>query len=142
MAEFINVSRFVKNNCKRQYHFEKLKKGKNHHNWKGGRYKDSNGYILIYQPDHPHANHSGCILEHRLVAEKALGRYLRPDEIVHHVDGIQNHNDYSNLLACPEEFHGRLHRPKSVLNWPTTDVKSSFLRRKECVHHQNGLQKN
>ena len=65
--------------------------------WKGGRQIDSDGYILIYSPDHPHKNSAGCVREHRLVMEKILGRYLTVDEIVHHKDKNKKNNDPSNL---------------------------------------------
>jgi len=52
--------------------------------WKGGRYINSKGYVLIYKPEHPYANKKGYVFEHRLVAEETLGRFLKPGEQVHH----------------------------------------------------------
>ena len=40
--------------------------------WKGGKTK-SNGYILIFMPEHPF-NVGGYVKEHRLVMEKAIKR--------------------------------------------------------------------
>jgi hypothetical protein len=37
------------------------------------------------------------MLEHRLVMEKTLGRYLLPSEVCDHKDGLTLHNDPSNL---------------------------------------------
>lgn len=65
--------------------------------WKGGRYFDDDGYVLIYAPDHPHATKDGRVREHRLVMEQVLGRYLLPTEVVDHIDGQRANNDPSNL---------------------------------------------
>ena len=69
--------------------------------WKGGRYLDDDGYVLMYAPDHPFADKAGRVREHRLVMEHELGRYLRPEEVVDHNDGVRDHNDPSNLTVYP-----------------------------------------
>jgi len=73
-------------------------------NWKGGRKKDRDGYILILLPRDsffsPMAKKSGYIFEHRLVMAKHLGRCLQSWELVHHKgirhSGIENKSD--NLI--------------------------------------------
>jgi hypothetical protein len=64
--------------------------------WKGGRRMDDDGYILLFRPDHPFAVHN-CVREHRLVMEAKLGRYLRPEERVHHKDNNTGNNSADNL---------------------------------------------
>lgn len=73
--------------------------------WKGGRRVDKGGYTLVYQPDHPMACSNGCVREHRLIAEKALGRFLTPTEVVHHIDDDPSNNDPANLMVY--ETNGR-----------------------------------
>ena len=62
-----------------------------------GRTVDPDGYVLTRAPRHPHCNSGGYVREHRLAMERHLGRYLRPEEIVHHLDGNRANNDPSNL---------------------------------------------
>ncbi len=76
--------------------------------WKGGAKKHVCGYVLIIAPDdHPYpayqkASGTKYILEHRHVMEQHLGRYLKPKEVVHHIDGNKTNNDIGNLqlFAC------------------------------------------
>jgi len=72
--------------------------GENSPHWKGGKRKTQGGYIIVYTPNHPHAHkHIKTVLEHRLVMEKHLGRFLNPKERVHHINGIKDDNRIENL---------------------------------------------
>lgn len=65
--------------------------------WRGGRTLDLEGYVLLKSPGHPYANSGGYVREHRLVMERVLGRYLTPDEVVHHKDENPANNSPENL---------------------------------------------
>lgn len=71
--------------------------GENNINWNGGIMKTVQGYVRILSKDHPNKDRHGYVLEHRLVMEKHLGRYLRPEEVVDHINGIKNDNRIENL---------------------------------------------
>ena len=76
------------------------RRGETSHNWKGGRTRTSvtNGYVRVRAPDHPRAKKTyPYVLEHILVMEKTLGRYLFPNERVHHRNGRRDDNRPENL---------------------------------------------
>ncbi len=66
---------------------------------------NSNGYRLVWCPDHPAAYSDGRVLEHRLVMERALGRPLERDESVHHKNGNRLDNRPENL-ELRVRYHG------------------------------------
>lgn len=73
------------------------------------RKNHSQGYILVYAPDHPTADRTGYVLEHRLVVEIALGRNLSADEIVHHINGNKADNTLDNLEVVSRATHAKIH---------------------------------
>lgn len=74
------------------------KKGKESNSWKGGRWKDKNGYIMV-------KTESGYVLEHRLVMENWLGRKLNSWEYVHHLNAIKDDNRIDNLQLVTKKIH-------------------------------------
>jgi len=75
--------------------------------WKGG-IKRSGGYIFIWSPHHPYAGKSGYVKENRLIVEKHIGRFLKPEEACHHVNKIKDDNRPENLMAfTSHSAHGR-----------------------------------
>lgn len=78
--------------------------------WKGGIVKAKGGYLWKLSPSHPHNNH-GYVLEHRLVMEEHLGRYLEPQEIVHHINRNIIDNRIENLMLFPNNSaHTKFHK--------------------------------
>lgn len=75
----------------------------------GHKKKRRDGYIAIYFPDHPKATKEGYIMEHDLMMECLIGRWLREDECVHHKNFIRDDNRTDNLQLMTKREHMSYH---------------------------------
>ena len=81
-----------------------------HSHWKGGVAAGVGGRRRIYVGrDHPMAQSKGYVLEHRLVMAGVLGRFLLPEENVHHINGDHGDNRSENLLVVTRSEHMQIH---------------------------------
>jgi len=79
---------------------------KNPH-WKGGRYINDAGYVMVYDPDHPRAMSNGYVREHIIISERAFGGGLPANAQIHHYGHV---SDNSKLVVCEDqEYHLLLH---------------------------------
>ena len=90
-----------------------VKKGKDHHNWKGGKTYHK-GYIKLLKPKHPFSDIYGYVRKSRLVIEKQIKRYLLSTERVHHINKIKTDDRIKNLMAfSSHSAHRRFECKKS-----------------------------
>lgn len=94
------------------------KRGRRNPSWKGGVHVRRKRRLVYVGRTHPMANTSGYVLEHRLVMAGVLGRPLRRDEHVHHLDLDSLNNAPENLLIVTPSQHSRIHR---LLQWHDLD---------------------
>lgn len=120
-------------------------KGENHPSWKGGTYITRNVYIKVWVADHPYSLQNK-VLEHRLVMEKHLGRFLLPSEVVHHKDGNKKNNKIENLeLINNQSDHVITHMiekyggKKSITGWSTIWDKCVVCGESEKRHRAFGM---
>lgn len=81
--------------------------------WKGGQFKDKQGYIMMRCPNHPYfSRYKGYVNRARLVLEAKLGRYLLPGCEPHHLNEIKDDDRPENLIELTGEEHQRIHNKK------------------------------
>jgi hypothetical protein len=72
-------------------------------------YMDNNAYLRFKDSNK---------LVHRWIAEKNIGRPLRPDEVVHHRDGNKLNNSPNNLQVLPsQDEHHSLHQKRKIIKF-------------------------
>lgn len=90
--------------------------GQKSSSWRGGRHHRLDGYTLVKVYDHPNSINN-YIFEHRLVMEKHLGRLLKNDEVVHHINGNRSDNRLENLkLFKNSAEHNKFHYDQMNIN--------------------------
>ena len=74
------------------------------------------------------------VYKHREVMEQHIGRSLRPDEHVHHINENHTDNRIENLQIVSPAEHIRLHKPAKHLNVRLCEIDGC-----ENKHHAKGL---
>jgi hypothetical protein len=88
-----NVGRAQKNYCSN----ECLRASRRAPDGSRTRKRCSHGPVMVKLRDHPAANGSNCVPEHRLIVERSIGRFLSKKEVVHHINMVETDNRVENL---------------------------------------------
>lgn len=103
-----------------------------------GQHKGPGGYILVKVDNHPNKRYGGYVLQHRLVMEQKLGRYLTKEEIVHHINHVRDDNRIENLELTNASDHIREHR-NLHRKWSKMYDKCIECKRTSVKHHSHGV---
>lgn len=99
----MHTGKIISLETKKKMSKSKTKKGIGHKKMR------TDGYIAIYFPDHPKSNKDGYIMEHDLVMECFIGRWLNKNEVVHHINNIKSDNKIENLKLMTKSEHMSMH---------------------------------
>jgi len=101
---------YIKGEYRRFINHHQARK-ENNSQWNGGKNKTVQGYIKIKTINHPHRDSKGYVMEHILIAEKVLGKYLPINVIVHHINEDKTNNKNDNLVVCQDDnYHRTIHK--------------------------------
>lgn len=84
------------------------------------------GYYYVYLPEHELANKSGKVYMHRYIMAKNLGRMLKSEEHVHHINEDKADNRLSNLEILSSSEHGLKHIMERIPSAGNTEIKCSY----------------
>ncbi len=91
-----------------------------------------NGYLIFRDSSHPLAYPSdSSVYYHRHLASLKVGRWLSPEEHVHHVDENKLNNKEENLQVLSAAEHGRVHNTNSLY-----DSEDRLLEKYNCLFCQ------
>lgn len=119
---------------KRRIRAKRNQTGENNDSWKGGRASDGR-YVFVRCEGHPKATKNGkYVFEHVLNAEKKIGRHLKKDEVVHHINFDIRDNRQKNLFVTTRSKHAILHNSLGYIIKPLLEKKIVRFDEKEGVY--------
>ena len=81
----------------------------------GSVFYNKKGYRCLYKPDYKWCHKGGWIQEHRYIMQEHLGRKLKSNEHIHHINEIKTDNRLENLMIVNPSQHSKLHNKKGDL---------------------------
>lgn len=97
------------------------------------------GYQMRQVKWHPNSNKRGYVMEHRLIMEKQIGKFLPKHAIIHHKNNVRDDNRIENLEYMEEqERHAKHHDTgKRNPNGQFVAQSDDFLKKKFRLLNKN-----
>lgn len=92
---------------------------------------NSEGYVMIYLPEHPNSNRAGYYVEHRYIVELKIGRSLNPKEVIHHINKDKADNRIQNLMLFKSQVEHKAFENKVAQFGFTRSIKEQIKNRWE-----------
>jgi hypothetical protein len=78
--------------------------------WTGEEYRNTQGRVWVYQPDHPLALSNGYVKRAIVIWEKANGQPFPKGKLAHHDNEIKDDDRPENIIPMTRSEHARHHR--------------------------------
>jgi hypothetical protein len=114
LGNSVRSGRTLSCGCIRREATRERSTGTRAYQWKGGKKRTNEGYVMILKKDHPRSDRDGYVFEHIIIMENALGCRLPDKAVVHHVNKIRDDNRPENLVMFENSVeHLAFHRKQA-----------------------------
>ena len=95
------------------------------------------GYVNVYIPNLDGCGRGDCMRYHTALMEKTIGRKLKTDEDIHHIDFNKENNNIDNLIILNKKDHRKEHpyAKNYIITFPNGSVEEILNLYKFCVEH-------
>lgn len=113
--------------------------GRKNPRWSGGKTTEDDGRVLVYCPEHPRPSKGRYVYRYRRKIEIKIGRFLFPNEVVHHKDGDPTNDRISNLQLLSPSQHSSLHAKIWKTKWSRNHTECVNCHTTTFKHKGRGL---
>ena len=99
-------------------------------------------YIMLHKPEHSKADYKGYIYEHRYIIECQIGRQLKKEEIVHHINNNTSNNKITNLWLFNNQSKHATNHFNELKNHTYLENYKKYMIESNSIEGENRLNPN